>query len=186
MLVFWISFISNVIPFGGPPYTIVTATILIQLNYIYFWELIIIASLGAILSKIIIYYSANIFRKPLSKNKNINLISKISNKYLFYIILFILAIIPVLPFDDYLYLAAGAARASLYKMILVTAIAKFSKTIIEILIELKVISLASYIFSISKPDVAILLTALFIIVGIIGFKIDWEKEYNKIKDAIIK
>ncbi len=186
LIIFWISFISNSIPFGGPPYTVVTATILVQLNYIYFWELIILASLGAILSKIILYYFGDIFKKHLSKNKNVNLLSKISNRYLFYIILFILAIIPILPFDDYLYLAAGAAKTSLYKMILVTSLAKFSKTTIEIFIELKVISLTSYILSISKPDVAIILTFLFIIIGIIGFKIDWEKEYYRIKNIIIK
>ncbi|MGC9133969.1 VTT domain-containing protein [Caldisphaera sp.] len=185
LLVFWISFVSNAIPFGGPPYTIITATAIIQLNYNYFWELIILASLGAILSKIIIYLFGSLFKKPLLKNKNVKMLSSLPNKYIL-LILFILSIIPVLPFDDYLYLAGGAAKISLLKMALIALIAKFSKTIIEIYIELKVITLASYLLSISKPDVAIILTVVFIAIGIAGFKIDWEKQYYKAKDVIIK
>ncbi|MFP3227378.1 MAG: VTT domain-containing protein [Caldisphaera sp.] len=185
LLVFWISFISNAIPFGGPPYTIITATAIIQLNYSYFWELIILASLGAVLSKIVIYLFGFLFKKPLLRNKNVKLLLSLPDKYIL-LTLFILSIIPILPFDDYLYIAGGAVKISLLKMILITLIAKFFKTTIEIFIELKVITLASYLFSISKPDVAVILTALFIAIGVIGFKIDWEKQYYKFKVMIGK
>ncbi|MDP8002625.1 MAG: hypothetical protein ACP5M8_00510 [Caldisphaera sp.] len=180
-IVFILSFISNVIPFGGPPYTIVTVTLLFEIGFKYYWLFVFIASFGAILSKIVMFLVGKGFSRQLGKNKNVRLISKFSSKKIFYLILFILAIIPVLPFDDYLFIAGGAANISLIKMSSIVSIAKLIKTSLEIYIELKIIGIFSYILSISKPTIAVLLTVLFIAVGIIGFKLDWESIVHKIR-----
>ncbi|MCE4608656.1 MAG: VTT domain-containing protein [Caldisphaeraceae archaeon] len=182
--IFSISFVSNVIPFGGPPYTIITATAILKLGDAYYWPLIVLASLGAILSKIIIYLAGKFFKKSLRKNRNIMFLSKVSDSNTFYIILFTLAVIPIFPFDDYLFIAAGAVEVSLLKAIFALVVAKLIKTALEVYIELKVILAISSLLTLAKPTIGAILTIAFIVFGIIIFKIDWEHYYNKIKGRI--
>ncbi|MCE4623409.1 MAG: VTT domain-containing protein [Caldisphaeraceae archaeon] len=182
--IFSISFVSNVIPFGGPPYTIITATAILKLGNSYYWPLIVLASLGAILSKIVIYLTGKLFKKSLRKNRNIAFLSRISNSDTFYIILFVLAVIPILPFDDYLFIAAGAMEISLLKAMFALVVAKLIKTALEVFIELKVIVAISSLLTLAKPTIGAILTIAFVAFGIIIFKIDWEHYYNKIKGRI--
>jgi len=182
--IFSISFVSNVIPFGGPPYTIITATAILKLGNSYYWPLIVLASLGAILSKIVIYLTGKLFKKSLRKNRNIMFLSKISNSDTFYIILFVLAVIPILPFDDYLFIAASAMEISLLKTVFALVVAKLIKTALEVFIELKVIVAISSLLTLAKPTIGAILTIAFVVFGIIIFKIDWEHYYNKIKGRI--
>ena len=182
IIIFTISFISNIIPFAGTPYTLIATNFLIAFgmtaeNLIL---VIIISGVGAALSKSLTYLFGIALRKPLHKNKNLPLLDKFVKSKYFPLALFITAIIPGLPLDDYLYIGGGITRVSLMKMLLITVPSKILKSAIEIPIELFGIIKISNIIDINPLFLSIGLTVLFIILGIVLIKIDWHSIYWKI------
>ncbi len=174
-----ITFASNATPFFGAPYTIIASIILLKqgftpINYII---ISVITGISAAAAKIVMYGVGYGLKNPLKRNKNIQLLSKfISTKTKYFIIvLFILAILPGLPFDDYLFIGGGAVRASLQKMEGVAVVAKILKSFIEIYIESKGISFIHYITSLSDLEIGIISFIVFLVIGFILLKIDWEK-----------
>jgi len=135
---------------------------------------VVLSGLGASLSKLVMYALGIAIRKPL-KVIRILLIEKISKSYGFYAALFILTILPFLPLDDYIFLAGGVARLSVFRMILISIIGKTLKSGIEISIELTGISLIASIFSINEFELSIISIIVFILLGILLFKLDWEE-----------
>ena len=180
--IFVISFISNIIPFAGAPYTLIATDFLITYgitpkNLIL---VIIISGIGAALAKSLTYLLGIILRKPLRNNRNIPLLDKFIKSRYFPLALFITAIIPGLPLDDYLYIGGGLTKASLIKMLLITVPSKILKSAIEIPIELFGIIKISNIINVNPLFLSIGLTILFIILGVILVKIDWYSIYEKI------
>lgn len=164
-------------PFFGAPYTLITTSILIKsgVSPLSLILAVVLSGLGASLSKLVMYALGIAIRKPLKNNKNILLIEKISKSYGFYAALFILTILPLLPLDDYIFLAGGVARLSVFRMILISIIGKILKSGIEISIELTGISLIASIFSINEFELSIISIIVFILLGILLFKLDWEE-----------
>ncbi|ADX84077.1 hypothetical protein [Saccharolobus islandicus] len=177
IVIFVISFITNATPFFGAPYTLITTSILIKsgVSPLSLILAVVLSGLGASLSKLVMYALGIAIRKPLKNNKNILLIEKISKSYGFYAALFILTILPLLPLDDYIFLAGGVARLSVFRMILISIIGKILKSGIEISIELTGISLIASIFSINEFELSIISIIVFILLGILLFKLDWEE-----------
>jgi hypothetical protein len=111
------------------------------------------------------------------KNRNVRLIGKFLGKAGFYLTLFVTALIPALPFDDYVYLGAGANSARLTPMLGVTFAAKLLKSSFEILLELSGIigiSKATRFLGLTRLDTSILLSVAMIVIGIVIYKINWE------------
>jgi len=177
IVIFVISFITNATPFFGAPYTLITTSILIKsgVSPLSLILAVVLSGLGASLSKLVMYALGIAIRKPLKDNKNILIIEKISKSYGFYAALFILTILPFLPLDDYIFLAGGVARLSVFRMILISIIGKTLKSGIEISIELTGISLIASIFSINEFELSIISIIVFILLGILLFKLDWEE-----------
>ncbi|BCU67711.1 hypothetical protein HS7_11480 [Sulfolobales archaeon HS-7] len=88
-----------------------------------------------------------------------------------------MAILPFFPFDDYLYLSAGVARSPLAKLNLYVVIAKLAKSGVEISLELLGIGVIHLITGISPVYISLLTLVIFIILGVVLLKIDWEKWY---------
>lgn len=182
IVIFVISFISNIIPFAGAPYTLIATNFLITFgktteNLVF---VIIISGVGAALAKSLTYLLGIALRKPLHKNKNIPLLDKFIKSKYFPLALFITAVIPGLPLDDYLYMGGGITRASLMKMLLITVPSKILKSAIEIPIELFGIIKISNVTNINPLFLSIGLTILFIVLGIALIKIDWYSIYERI------
>ena len=130
------------------------------------------------MGKIVIYASAKGFRSSLQKNKNVKLLGRWLGKTSFYLALFIAALIPALPLDDYVYLGAGANNARLAPMQGVTFLAKLLKSAFEILLELSgvigITTITGHFLGLSRLDISILLSAATVVIGIVIYKIDWE------------
>lgn len=185
--VFLISLVSNILPFAGAPYTLVTTYFLLRIgiNPIHVLIFIIISGIGAGIAKTFTYLLGIGVRKPLSKNKNLPLLKKFMNSKYFPIILFILAILPGLPLDDYLYIGGGVIKFSLLHMLKITVPAKIFKSGIEIPLELLgVINISSFL-GISPTLLTIIFTIVFLILGIVLIKIDWEKIYLTVKQKYL-
>jgi membrane protein DedA with SNARE-associated domain len=176
---FLFSLISNATPFFGASYTLLATTELISngVNLDNFGLVVLVTAIGASLGKIFIYAGAKGFQRSLQKNKNVRLIGKWLGRTGFYLALFVTALIPALPLDDYVYLGAGANDAKLAPMLGVTFIAKLMKSSFEILLELSgiigIATLTHRFLGLSRLDTSIMLSVAMIVIGIVIYKIDW-------------
>ena len=181
--VFFVSLLSNVSPFVGASYTLFATLNLriVGFSPINFVIIVVISALGATLAKIVIYYGAFGLRKYLVRNKNVQLIGKNSTSGKFFIALFVSALLPVLPLDDFIYIGAGATSASIVAMASVTYFAKVIKSGFEIAIEYTLLSDISAVFGLQATDVTILFIVVFLALGILIYKLDWERLANRFR-----
>ncbi len=178
-----VSFLSNVSPFFGASYTLLATLQLTLLGFTpYNFALVVVASaVGATLAKVVIYYGAFGFKKILVRNKNVQLIGRNSSRGTFYLVLFGTALMPVLPLDDFIYIGAGATAASLGLMSIVTLLAKLTKSAFEVAVEFTILTDVGQAFGFNSLDATLALSALFLLVGIGIYKLDWEKAYRKLR-----
>ncbi len=178
--VFVVSFLSNVSPFVGASYTVFAATLYLTLvspTPLSFLAVVVVSAAGATVAKVVIYYGAFGLRGFLLRNKNVRLIGKYSSTEAFYLVLFATALLPVFPFDDYIYIGAGATSASLGLMSGVTLLAKIVKSGVEIALEVTILRDLSNLLGIHRLDLTLLLAAAFVVIGIVIYKLDWEGVY---------
>jgi hypothetical protein len=182
-LVLIVSFLSNVSPFVGASYTLLATLYLTLLGPTPFnFVIIVIASaVGATLAKVVIYFGAFGFRDLLVRNKNVRLIGRYSSTETFYLVLFVTSLLPVFPFDDFIYIGAGATSASLGLMSGVTLGAKVVKSVVEIALEYTILRDLSSILGLHQVELTLALTAVFVCVGVLVYKIDWEAAYGKLR-----
>ena len=177
---FLISLVSNATPFFGASYTLIATTYLVDtgFNLESFAIVVFVTALGATLGKVVIYAGAFGLQKSLQKNKNVRLLGKWLGKRSFYLALFITALIPILPLDDYVYIGAGANKGRLAPMLGVTFIAKLAKSAFEIFLEFTgIIAISGFIhhfLGLSNLELSIVLLLFFVVLGIAIYKIDWE------------
>lgn len=186
-MLFVLSIVSNATPFFGASYTFIATTYLLEIGFDLnsFALVVFVTALGATMGKVFIYVGAFGLRGKLQGNKNIRLLGRWLGRAGFYLALFITALIPVLPLDDYVYLGAGANKARLTPMLGVTFLAKLSKSAFEILLEFSgILGISLYTnryLGLSRIDLSILLSVFFIILGIGIYKLDWEKWINMVR-----
>jgi membrane protein DedA with SNARE-associated domain len=182
LFVLIVSFLSNVSPFFGASYTLLAT---LQLTLIgpspfNFLVVVLVSAIGATLAKTAIYYGAFELKGIIGKNKNVQLIGRNSTKRKFYLALFVAALLPVLPLDDFIFIGAGASAASLSLMALVTLLAKVLKSGFEIAIELTILKGIGQAFGFDRLDITLALIAVFLVIGILIYQVDWEKTYRRI------
>ena len=182
-VVFVVSFLSNVSPFVGASYTLfaVLYLTLIGPTPVNFVAIVIVSAAGATVAKAVIYFGAFGFRNLLLRNRNVRLIGRYSSREEFYLVLFVTALLPVFPFDDYIYIGAGATSVSLGLMAAVTLLAKVVKSGVEIALEYTILRDLSDLFGIHRLDLTLLLTGVFIVIGIVVYKLDWEGFYRRFR-----
>ena len=189
IFLFALSIVSNATPFFGTSYTIIATTELIAIGFDLqsFTLIVIVTAAGATLGKIFIYAGALGLRRQLKDNRNVKLLGHWLGRAGFYVALFITALIPILPLDDYVYLGAGANKAKLAPMLGVTFLAKLSKSAFEILLEFSGILGIFYLnhrqllFGLTRFQFSILISGVFVVLGIAIYKLDWEKWLNFVR-----
>lgn len=183
LFVLVVSFLSNVSPFVGASYTILAALqlTLIGPTPLNFGVIVIVSAIGATLAKVVIYLGAFGFRDQLVKNKNVRLIGRYSSRESFYLVLFVASLLPVFPFDDFIYIGAGATLAPLGLMSMVTLGSKLIKSTAEIALEVTILRELSTILDLHRIDLTLVLTAVFIVIGIVVYKVDWEAFVARIR-----
>lgn len=182
IFLFAISFISNALPFGGAPYTLIGTFYAKELGLV---SVILITALGAASAKVVLYATGLGSRRLMERNKNYAFFERVIKKRSFLVALFITAIIPGLPLDDFLYLWGGAVKGDLLRMLAVTFAAKLIKSSVEIPLELFALSIASQLTGMNLlSNVYFQLGAVvfFIAIGVILFVVDWEKALNWAKE----
>ena len=177
-----VAFISNVSPFFGASYTLLAT---LQLNLLgfstfNFFVVVVFSAVGATLAKLVIYVGAFGFRGFLLGNKNVRLIGRASSSVKFYAVLFVAALIPVLPLDDFIYIGAGATSTSIGLMTGVTLAAKTVKSLVEVALEYAILSDLRNALNLHSIDITLVLIALFLVIGIGVYKLDWEEAYRRI------
>lgn len=180
-LVLVVSFLSNVSPFVGGSYTLVATIQLVLFGYspLAFLAIVVTSAAGATLAKVAIYYGAFGLRGFLERNRNIRLIGRYSSTRRFYLVLFVAAVLPVLPLDDFVYIGGGATSAPIVAMTSVTFAAKLVKSGVEISVELAFLDVLQSTLGIHGLLLPALLGVLFVAVGILIYKLDWEEAYRK-------
>jgi hypothetical protein len=179
-LLFLFSFVANATAFFGASYTLLATAELSStgVNLESFALVVFVTALGATLGKIVIYFTAVGLKKSLLKNRNVRLLGTWIGKTGFYLGLFVTALLPILPFDDYVYIGAGANRGRLAPMLGVTFLAKLVKSAFEILLELsgllEISRLTHHFLGLSRLELSIIASAAFVVLGIATYKISWE------------
>ena len=172
-MLFLLSFVSNATAFFGASYTFIATAELAAtgINLQSFTLVVFVTALGATLGKIVIYLSALGLQNSLKKNRNVRLLGTWLGKSGFYLGLFVVALLPALPLDDYVYIGAGANRARLAPMLGVTFVAKLAKSAFEILLELsgllEISRLTHRPFGLTQLQLSIIASGLFVILGIV-------------------
>ncbi len=183
LFVLIVSFLSNVTPFAGASYTLLATLQLTLLGFspFNFFVLVLVSAVGATLAKVVIYYGAFGLKSLLTRNKNVRLIGRYSSSDVFYFVLFVTALLPVFPFDDFIYIGAGATSASLGLMSGVTFAAKILKSALEIALEFTILRDLSKILGVHQVELTVTLTAIFVGIGVLVYKIDWEKGFQRVR-----
>lgn len=184
---FIVSLVSNATPFFGASYTLIATSELIAFGFSAEAFLMVIATTaaGAAIGKLFIYGGAKGFKGRLQNNKNVKLLGHWLQHRRFLVAVFVTAVIPILPLDDYLFIGAGASGARLVPMFSVTIAAKIVKSTFEIGLEflgiLRIFSLSPRLFGLSPFEFSIILSIMFIVLGIFLFIYDWEALIRRIR-----
>lgn len=186
LILFLVSLGSNATPFFGASYTLLATTVLFAYGFTInaFVLVVLVTAIGASLAKLVLYYGGKSAKGQLRKNRNVNLLERWLRHRSFLAVVFVTAVIPGLPLDDYVYIVAGANSAKLVRLFTVTFLAKLVKGFIEIGLEY-----ASFgqifpetgLFGLSRLVTSILLSVVFLLFGIIFFKLDMEKLFSRLK-----
>ena len=189
ILAFAVSFISNVTPFFGAAYTVYASLILLDLKpTIPLVALfIVVTALGAAVSKNIMYLIGVALRRPMSRGRNMVLLRGLLKLGYMWLIVVILAIIPGLPLDDYVYVGTGAAGASLTRLNAYVLLGKLIKSAIEIPIELTMLRAAyeaTSMLGLTRLDLQIAFAVAFTMAGIMLYRLDWLSIYNWLRGRI--
>jgi hypothetical protein len=180
LVVTLVTFGSNVTPFIGASYTLLATYLLLNVGFSpgLYLALVVLTGLAAGLAKLGIYFGAFGFHTRLGRNRNVQLLGTWIGKKPFYVAVFLAAFIPILPLDDYLYIGAGANRAKLGPLFGVTLAAKVAKSSVEIASEylgfLKLFGSLTNL-GLSQVFISVILSAMFLILGILVYKIDWSR-----------
>lgn len=176
IFVLLVSFLSNVSPFVGASYTLIATLQLTLLGFspLNFLVIVAVSAVGATAAKFVIYYGGFGFKGALTKNRNVRLLGRYSSTRGFYMVLFVAALFPLFPFDDLIFIGAGATSALLSAMASVTLLAKLVKSLVEIALEFTVLRGVSMVLGSSQVLLTTVLTAVFIMIGVIAYKVDWE------------
>ncbi|MGC8630950.1 MAG: hypothetical protein ACP5T2_00775 [Thermoprotei archaeon] len=186
LALFLISFLSNATPFFGASYTLIAAGLLSKSGFTAFnlFEIILITGIGASVSKNVMYAIGIGVKGPLSRNKNSEFLRRIIKNRSFYFALLVLAFIPLLPLDDFMYIGGGAAKASPLKVNLVALVGKVMKSSFEIPLEMAGLGLIGSVTSaigLGPFRLSLISTLVFLLLGVVLLKIDWEVTEKRVK-----
>jgi membrane protein YqaA with SNARE-associated domain len=179
-ILFLVALASNATPFFGASYTLLATTALYTYGVTFsgFATVVVVTAAGASLGKLVLYATGRGMKNSLRKNRNIGIFDQwLEQKRRSLLLVFATAIIPAVPLDDYVFIAAGASKAKLRMLISVTFLAKLLKSFIEIGLEVlglgKVFNTS--LFGMSRLETSIFFSGLFIIAGIAFYRIDFDK-----------
>lgn len=170
------SFLSNVSPFIGASYTLIATLQLTLLGFtpLNFLVMVAVSAAGATAAKVALYFGAFGLKGYLVRNRNVRLLGRFSSTLGFYAVLFVAGLLPVFPFDDLIYIGAGATSASLGTIATVTLGSKSLKSLVEIALEFTVLAGLASVLGANQVDLTIVFTAAFLVIGVLVFKLDWE------------
>lgn len=170
---FLVAFAFNLIPLGAPPYI---SVVLLEVRYggEGFWPPVLAASAGAAAAKVVMYYFGVGFKGVLRRNRNVRFLSRYADSPWAYALAFFAAVVPVLPLDDFVYMAGGASGLRAKLMGLIAAAAKVLKTVIEVSAADYFIGLVSYAFKLPEWELIAVLAVLGSLSGLAVFLLDWE------------
>ena len=186
LILFLVSLGSNATPFFGASYTLIATTALLADGFSVgnFVLIVFVTAIGASLGKLVLYVGGKRFRGRLERNRTVMVLGRMLERKSGLAVVFVTALIPGLPLDDYVYVGAGASSSRLTGMFIVTFLAKVLKGFLEIGLEyagLGRLYRATGLTGLSRLETSILLSVVFLIVGIVFYKVDLEKVISKLR-----
>ncbi|MDT7890958.1 MAG: hypothetical protein RQ869_02745 [Candidatus Nanopusillus sp.] len=181
LYLFFESFLLNSLPLSIGSSTLLAMPVLsvIGINIYNVVLASIILGTGSATGKLVTYIIGIFLSKPLRNNKNLLFIKRISNSKKFYIVFFFFNLLPLVPFDDLLFLSFGIERLNILKYYLIAVPARILKSFSELYVEIFVLNKVSNFTHIPLFELSVISAIMFIIFSIIFFKFDWEKYFSK-------
>jgi len=186
LILFLVSLGSNATPFFGASYTLIATTALLADGFSVgnFVLIVFVTATGASIGKLVLYAGGKRFSRRLEQNKTVMVLGRLLERRMGLAVVFVTAIIPGLPLDDYVYVGAGASSSRLAGMFIITFLAKVLKGFLEIGIEyagLGRLYTATGLTGLSRLETSILLSVVFLIVGVVFYKVDLAKVISKLR-----
>ena len=186
LILFLVSLGSNATPFFGASYTLIATTALLADGFSVsnFVLIVFVTAAGASLGKLVLYAGGKRFRGRLGQKKSVMVLERMLERKLGLAVVFVTALIPGLPLDDYVYIGAGASSSRLTGMFVITFIAKVLKSFLEIGIEyagLGRLYSATGLTGLSRIETSIIFSVIFLLVGVAFYKIDLEKVISRLR-----
>jgi len=186
LILFLVSLGSNATPFFGASYTIIATTALLADGFSLgnFVLIVLVTATGASLGKLVIYGGGKRFSGRLGQNKTVMVLGRLLERKMGLAVVFVTAIIPGLPLDDYLYVGAGASSSRLTSMFIITFLAKILKSFLEIGIEyagLGRLYTATGLTGLSRLETSILFSLVFLVVGVVFYKVDLDRVTSRLR-----
>ena len=177
---------SNATPFFGASYTLIATTALLASGFSVssFVLIVFVTAIGASLGKLVLYAGGKRFSGRLGQNKTVMVLGKLLERKMGLAVVFVTAIIPGLPLDDYVYVGAGASSSRLTSMFIITFLAKILKSFLEIGIEyagLGRLYTATGLTGLSRIETSILFSAVFLVVGVVFYKVDLDRVISRLR-----
>ena len=177
---------SNATPFFGASYTLIATTALLADGFSLgnFVLIVFVTAIGASLGKLVLYVGGKRFRGRLERNKTVMVLGRMLERKSGLAVVFATALVPGLPLDDYVYVGAGASSSRLTGMFIVTFLAKVLKGFLEIGLEYAGLGrfyTATGLTGLSRLETSILLSVVFLIVGVVFYKVDLERVISKLR-----
>jgi len=184
-ILFLVSLGSNATPFFGASYTLIATTALLADGFSVgnFVLIVFVTGAGASLGKLVLYGGGKRFGGRLGQNKTVMVLGRLLERKMGLAVVFVTALIPGLPLDDYVYVGAGASSSRLTSMFIITFAAKLLKSL-EIGIEyagLGRLYTATGLTGLSRLETSILFSIVFLIVGVVFYKIDLERVVSRFR-----
>jgi membrane protein DedA with SNARE-associated domain len=189
LILFLVSLGSNATPFFGASYTLIATTALFADGFSVgnFVLIVFVTAVGASLGKLVLYMGGKRFGGRLEHNKSVKFLERMLARKTGLAVVFVTALIPGLPLDDYVYVGAGASGSRLTGMFIVTFLAKVLKGFLEIGIEyagLGRLYTATGLTGLSRLETSILFSVVFLVVGVVLYKVDLEKVISRLKHQV--
>lgn len=185
-ILFLVSVGSNATPFFGASYTLIATTALLADGFSLgnFVLIVLVTATGASLGKLVLYGGGKRFSGRLGQNKTVMVLGRLLERKMGLAVVFVTAIIPGLPLDDYVYVGAGASSSRLTGMFIITFFAKILKSFLEIGIEyagLGRLYTATSLTGLSRLETSILFSVVFLLVGVVFYKVDLDRATSRLR-----
>jgi membrane protein DedA with SNARE-associated domain len=187
LFLFLIALVSNATPFFGASYVLLATMALYNygITITGFSTVVVVTAVASSIGKLVLYATGKLTKNKLEKSRNFAIFHQWleqSNKSSL-LLVFATGLVPVVPLDDYVYIAAGAGGAKLGAMFATTLLAKLLKNGLEISFAIWGLRglFTMSLLGMSHLETSMLFSSLLLLGGVALYRVDFIRLAERIR-----